>query len=214
MSKTLEFLGSDSGFGKENTSAYYINGNKLILIDCGFTVFPKIKDRLKYFDKIDVIITHLHNDHAGTLSQLALYVYFELNKKVNIISKCQYIKGYLDVTGTPIDAYDILSSTDYVKLIKTEHVPQLDSYGMYLTINNKNIVYTGDTKTLEPFMPYIKKADELYVDISKSSDCHLKINEVFDILNDINNNGTSIYLMHVDDKEYVRKFINDKYEVL
>lgn len=83
----LNFLGSDSGFGNKNNSAYVEEENKLIIIDCGFTVFQQIKENmdLSKYKEIDVIITHLHNDHAGTLSQLILYAYFVLNKSKNFM---------------------------------------------------------------------------------------------------------------------------------
>ncbi len=214
MSQTLTFLGGDSGFGENNTSAYYIMDNKLILIDCGFAIFSKVKNMLQDFDEIDVIITHLHNDHAGTLSQLIMYVYFILGKTVNVISKCERIYDYLDITGTPKESYNIYNSTEYVELIKTEHVKELDSYGMNLKINDKNIIYTGDTCTLNSFIPYIDNADELYVDISKNGGVHLKISEIIDELDKIHNNGTDVYLMHVDDKKYVKEYINDRYKIM
>ena len=214
MSQTLTFLGGDSGFGENNTSAYYIMDNKLILIDCGFAIFSKVKNMLQDFDEIDVIITHLHNDHAGTLSQLIMYVYFILGRTVNVISKCERIYDYLDITGTPKESYNIYNSTEYVELIKTEHVKELDSYGMNLKINNKNIIYTGDTCSLNSFIPYIDNADELYVDISKNGGVHLKISEIIDELDKIHNNGTDVYLMHVDDKKYVKEYINDRYKIM
>lgn len=214
MSQTLTFLGGDSGFGENNNSAFYVMGSKLILIDCGFAILNKVKNILSEFDEIDVIITHLHNDHAGTLSQLIMYVYFVLGKTVNVISKCERISDYLDITGTPKGSYNIYNSTEYVELIKTEHVKELDSYGMNLKLNNKNIVYTGDTNNLETFIPYIKSADELYVDVSKSSNVHLIISEVMDKLDDIHNNGTEVFLMHVDDKEYVKEYVKGKYKIM
>ena len=80
--QTLSFLGRDSGFGIKNNSAYIEYENKFILIDCGFTVFSQLKNKFDFnkYDEIDVIITHLHNDHAGTLSQFILYMYFIYNQ--------------------------------------------------------------------------------------------------------------------------------------
>ena len=80
---TLKFLGSDSGFGKKNNSAYIERENKITIIDCGFTVFQELQKKFNFnkYEEINVIITHLHNDHAGTLSQLILYLYFIYNKK-------------------------------------------------------------------------------------------------------------------------------------
>ena len=42
----LTFLGRDSGFGRENNSVYVEIDDKLVIIDCGFTVFEKLKEKL------------------------------------------------------------------------------------------------------------------------------------------------------------------------
>mgnify|MGYP004533519043 FL=1 len=213
--QTLSFLGRDSGFGRENNSAYIEYENKFILIDCGFTVFSQLKNKFDFnkYDEIDVIITHLHNDHAGTLSQFILYMYFIYNKKVNVIAKCERIKEFLDITGTPEDAYELKKENEYIKFIKTEHVKYLDAYGFELNINSKNIIYTGDTNTLEPFEPYLKNADEFYVDVSRFGGAHLKIDDIKTKLEEIQKNGTSVYLMHIDDVEYIRKITNNIFEM-
>lgn len=203
---TLTFIGRDSGFGNKNNSAYFEDSKTLTLIDCGFTVFEDIKDRFdfKKYDEINIIITHLHNDHAGSLSQVILYLYFIYNKKVTVISKCERIKEYLDITGTPEDSYEIKTGTENVSFIKTEHVKYLDAYGFRININDKEIVYTGDTSTIEPFLPYIENADELYIDSSRYGGAHIKIEDNIEILNKIKEIGTEIFLMHIDDKEYIK----------
>ena len=91
--KTLTFLGRDSGFGSKNNSAYYEQEDTLTLIDCGFTVFEEVKNKFDFnkYKTINIIITHLHNDHAGSLSQVILYLWFMFNKKVTVISKCERI---------------------------------------------------------------------------------------------------------------------------
>ena len=181
---TLKFLGRDSGFGQKNNSAYYIENNKFVLIDCGFTVFQDIKNNfdLSKYDKFEIIITHLHNDHAGSLSQLILYIWFMLNKKTIIINNCKNIETYLNITGTPHESYELKSSLDNLMFIKTEHVKYLDAYGFKTNINNKNIVYTGDTSTIEPFLPFIDNCDEFYIDVSKFGGAHLKIDDIYEKL--------------------------------
>ncbi|MBR3134918.1 MAG: MBL fold metallo-hydrolase [Clostridia bacterium] len=215
MNKTLKFLGSDAGFGRENNSAYIEIENKLILIDCGFTVFEKVIDNfnLNSYDDIEIIITHLHNDHAGSLSQIILYAYSICNKKVRVISGCEHIDEYLSFCGTPKDAYELVTETDNITMIKTEHTPYLDAYGFQMLINGKNIIYTGDTNTFNPFLPYINEADELYIDVSKSGGVHIKIEDIYEKLKQIKSNGTDIYLMHIDDKKYVADYINGEFEL-
>ena len=209
----LKFLGSDSGFGASNNSAYIEERDKLIIIDCGFTVFQQIKEKfdLNKYKEINVIITHLHNDHAGTLSQLILYSYFVFNKKVNVISMCSKIKEYLDITGTPEDAYKLHNNFENIEFIKTEHTKYLDSYGFKLWVNGKESVYTGDTNRLEPFMKYINDIDEFYVDVSRYGGAHLKLEDIIDKLREIKKQNVSIYLMHIDDRGYITGVVKDEF---
>lgn len=210
---TLTFLGQDSGFGENNNSAYIEYNNDLYIIDCGFTVFNIIKNKFNFakYNNINVIITHLHNDHAGSLSQLILYLGFVHNIKTNIISKCKNIKKYLEITGTPSESYDLKDSLENLEFIETNHVKYLDAYGFILKIDNKKIIYTGDTNTLEPFIPYLNNVSELYIDVSKSGGPHLKIDDIYNKLKELKQNGTNIYLMHLDDKEYINKITNNEF---
>lgn len=205
--KTLTFLGKDSGFGEHNNSAYIEDNNKLIIIDCGFTVFEQLKNKFDFnkYSNIEIIITHLHNDHAGSLSQIILYLWFIYNKKVTIYSKCERIRDYLEITGTPKESYEIKTESENITFIKTNHVQHLDAYGFKLKVKDKNIIYTGDTNTLNPFLPYIEneKIDELYVDVSRFGGAHLKIDDIVEELAKINKSGTLVDLMHLDDKEYI-----------
>lgn len=212
-SSVLKFLGSDSGFGANNNSAYIEEKEKLTIIDCGFTVFTQIKKKfdLNKYKEINVIITHLHNDHAGSLSQLILYSYFIFNKKVNVISMCSKIKEYLDITGTPEDAYTLYNKFENVEFIRTEHTRYLDSYGFKLCVNGKKIVYTGDTNILEPFIKYTNDIDEFYVDVSRYGGAHLKIDDVIEKLREIKKKNIKIYLMHIDDRKYIDEEINNEF---
>ena len=209
----LTFLGKDSGFGENNNSAYLEYNNNLYIIDCGFTIFNKIKNKFNFnnYDTINLIITHLHNDHAGSLSQLLLYLWFIYNIKATVISKCIKIKEYLEITGVPNEAYNLTDSLEYLEFIKTEHVKYLDAYGFRMRINKKNIVYTGDTSTLVPFIPFLDNADELYVDASKFGGAHLKIEEIYEKLKILKQKGSSIYLMHLDDEKYINQITNNEF---
>ena len=211
---TLSFLGKDSGFGKNSNSAYLETDKELIIIDCGFSVFEKVKEKfdLSKYNSIKVIITHLHNDHAGSLSQLILYCWYIFNKRVTVMSKCENIEKYLEITGTPREAYEL--KNDYIEFIKTEHVKYLDAYGFYIKLNEKNIVYTGDTNTIEPFLNFIEKADEIYIDVSRyRSDAHINIEDVVDILKEFKEKGKKVILMHLDDKDYIEKVTNGEFYI-
>lgn len=200
-------------FGDKNNSAYIEVDNKLIIIDCGFSVFNEIKKRfdLKSYNSINIIITHLHNDHAGSLSQVILYAYYIYGKKVTVISKCKEIKKYLEITGVDDKIYNLKEDMDNLEFIKTEHVKGIDSYGFKIKIKDRNILYTGDTNTLQPFMPYLNNVDEFYVDVSKAGGVHLKIEDIIEVLKTIKKKGIDIYVMHLDDKAYIKNITKGEF---
>lgn len=212
----LTFLGSDAGFGDKNNSAYVEVDDNLILIDCGITVFNIIKHKFDFnkYKNVSVIITHLHNDHAGSLSQFILYLWFVHKMKTNVITACENIEEYLRITGTPDEAYNLIRETENIKFVETIHAKELDCYGVILTINGKRIVYTGDTNTLEPFIKYINEADELYVDTSRYGGVHLKFEDVFEKLKSFKQNGIKVYLMHLDDRKYITEINNGEFEIV
>ena len=176
-------------------------------------MFNKLKKGFdfKKYKEIEVIITHLHNDHAGALSQFILYMWYIYNKKVTVYSNCEKIREYLDITGTRREAYDLKLKNKNLEFIKTEHTDIMDSYGFKLKLNNKTIVYTGDTCTLLPFMPYVNDCDEFYVDVSKYGGVHLKFEDAIEDLRRIKENGTNVFLMHIDDKKYIRKLNKNEF---
>lgn len=62
-------------------------------------------------------------------------------------------------------------------------------------------------------MPYIENCDELYIDVSRFGGAHIKIDDILDSLKNTKQKGTEIFLMHLDDKEYIRKATNDEFNM-
>lgn len=176
-------------------------------------MFHKLKNNFDFnkYEEIDVIITHLHNDHAGALSQFILYMWYIYNKKVIVYSCCEKMQEYLDITGTRREAYEIKTEMLGLEFIKTEHVDMIDSYGFKMNIHGKKIVYTGDTITLLPFMPFLNDCNEFYVDVSKYGDVHLKFEDAIDDLRKIKEKGIKVFLMHIDNKDYIRILNNNEF---
>ena len=181
----------------------------------GFSIFEKLKNNFDFnkYNKIEIIITHLHNDHAGSLSQFILYIWFVYHKKVTVFCNCQKIKEYLDITGTTKEAYELKTNTNFLEFIKTEHAKELDSYGFKLNLNGKTIIYTGDTATLDPFIPYLDECNEFYVDVSKSGGVHLKFVDIIETLRKIKSRNIDIFLMHLDDKNYIANLNNNEFYI-
>lgn len=81
----IHVLGYGGAFDYETEghSAFYIQfmDNKPFLVDCGATVLPKLMKHLKkntsrFVKENDIIITHTHEDHVGSLSNNAYLRYF------------------------------------------------------------------------------------------------------------------------------------------
>lgn len=88
--QTLKFLGRGSAFNREegNTSAYIKNGDTFFLIDCGELIYDEIEKRSlsdKNIKNINIAITHLHGDHAGSLSSFIFWCYYKFNIAPNVI---------------------------------------------------------------------------------------------------------------------------------
>lgn len=122
-----------------------------------------------------------------------MYLWYKLNKKANIYTQCLNIIKYLDIIGVDKKIYNLKADND-IKFIKTEHVPELDSYGVVLNLEEKRIIYTGDTATLKPFYEEMNGADELYVDVSKNGGVHIKIDDVVDKLKEFKLNRRKCFL--------------------
>lgn len=213
--KTLKFLGIESGFGINNTSAYTIENNNLVLIDCGGTTFGKLLKMdndtgfLKKKDNIGIIITHLHDDHVGSLGTLLCYCKYILNKKPIIYTKCENIKERLLLGGYKEDLYEIKESNN-IEFIKTIHDENLDCYGFKMTINEKKIIYTGDTSTFAPFATKLDGVSEIYVDTNlRKNNVHINLLDYLDYFKELVNLGLDVYLMHLDDIDKTKELIQD-----
>lgn len=177
--------------------------------------FQKVREKLNLekYRNIYILITHLHPDHAGSLGQLVLYLNYVLAKKPTVVTRCEKMPVFLSSIGVNEELYSLPRNTTLnLQFIKTEHVSELDAYGFSLEMQGKKMVYTGDTSTLEPFKPYLEQADELYVDVSKNGAVHLSIDQCLSELLAIQAHGTKVYLMHMDDEEYIAKVAQGRLE--
>lgn len=195
----LLFLGRGAAFNPKegNTSAYFLENNQLFLIDCGESVFERIinKKILNNIETINVIITHTHSDHAGSLGSLISYSYYKLHKPINIIVPNNYkfkknLKNLLNIFGCGKNKFTFIDEKNYdnkfksfekVRFIKTVHSKNLICYSIIFYTNKGIIFYSGDTNDLNNIIKLISsnnKIDKIYIDTTTenySGNVHLYI---------------------------------------
>lgn len=222
----LKFFGRGSGFADEHTSAYFTTeNNEMVIIDCPASTFFKLKKMdLTSYEKIYVLITHTHGDHIGSLGLFVQYAYFTLKKLVVVVAPSEKvakdIETVLRIEGNDSSWCEIVtgdnlwSETWYYGSILTKHSPQLEEkcYGYNLFVSDKEVIYTGDTSTLVPFLDDFRcpGIGELYVDVSVHyGQIHLKLEDALEPLKSLTESGVKVYLMHLDDVEAAEEIIKD-----
>ena len=223
----LNFFGKGSAFADDNTCAYFVDDNDMVLIDFSLEAFPKFR-RLDFsgVKTIYILVTHTHGDHISGIGTLIHYAYYILKLPVVVVAPSEDITKHLKylfdrIEGCHKDAYSIVSPAMinrswFISPILTKHSDVLEGncFGYGLLINNCLTVYTGDTKTLDPFIAFLKTADttqkRLYTEISAyKSDVHLFIDDNLNTLLDLQRQGIDIYLMHLDNEEIIREKIKN-----
>lgn len=214
----LKFIGTGSAFNTQlgNNSAYIKQGNSLLLIDCGGTVFKRIQD-LKILDGVKnlyIVITHTHPDHVGSLGDLIFYVYYMLHIKADIFfPDGKLMRDFLSNIGVEKELYCLNSSnkfeinnTDFGKIhtefIAVPHVNTIPTYGFIININNENFYYSGDSSDISDEIInklYNSEIQKIYHDtcgLDYEGNAHTPIRKLKEkIKPDFRN---KVYCMHLD----------------
>ncbi|MCL2740455.1 MAG: MBL fold metallo-hydrolase [Oscillospiraceae bacterium] len=224
MQKELIFFGRGGAFSKSKNynSAYFETDDSFVIIDCPMTTTEKLLEMDLNNKKPYILVTHTHSDHIGGIGMLAFACKFRKNIKINLVVPSQEIldnlKTYLKIEGVKEELYNICRADELdkeflVKAIKTDHVEDFDSFGYQLNVNGVNVIYTGDTNTLEPFLPYLSEGSRLYTEIATNKNLvHLYFEDAKETIEELVKNGVKVYFMHLADEEEARKLaksIND-----
>ena len=174
------------------------------------------------YDTIYILITHTHGDHSGGTGTMLQYVWFAsyMKKKVTIIAPSAEVKEDLlllliRIEGCEKEWFNIVTADEIDKkwlksAVPTTHVKPLEGrcFGYHLNINGNNVIYTGDTATLEPFMPFIEKGTFLYTEAAYyKSDVHMYLKDNLPEYVRLAEKGVNVYLMHLDAEEEIKKMI-------
>ena len=220
----LKFFGRGAGFADEHTSAYFSTENReMVIIDCPVSTFQKVKNmELEGCEKFYVLVTHTHGDHIGGLGLFVQYALFVLKKPVTIVAPSKAVADdiltILTIEGNTPAWYELVTVPAvadkewFGDCILTKHSPQLENkcFGYHLIIDDTNVVYTGDTSTLQPFLPYLTDGSILYVDTSVYYGMiHLKLEDTLKDFISFTERGIKVYLMHLDDVSAAEKMVAD-----
>lgn len=156
----LNFVGVGSAFNTRlgNTSAWMKRDDRLLLIDCGGSVFERLigQDLLKGISALDLCITHTHGDHVGSLGDLVLYCHFILKIKPVLRHPDPVgIRTLLNIFGVPEGTYVLDASmnfelTDWMEgsFVLLEHADTMHAYGVLIKMSQMSVWYSGDSKEI------------------------------------------------------------------
>ena len=90
----LTFLGRGSAFTDEHNSAFFVENDELVLIDCAMSSFEKLNDmNMTLFKHIYVLITHTHGDHVSGLGMLIDLMEFSVKTPITVVAPSKEVEN-------------------------------------------------------------------------------------------------------------------------
>lgn len=230
----FNFIGIGSAFNTErgNTSAFVKQNNSLLLIDCGGTVFHRLKE-LNLFDGVEnlyIIITHTHPDHVGSLGDIIFYSYHIL-KRVPVVffPNRELIESFLASIGVSADKYNLNSSEAAdvndthlgkfsIEFLSVPHVDAIPAYGFILKANGESLYYSGDANNISSNIINRIMSGEIYrvyqdtCGLDYEGNNHLSLRKLCSIIPLEFRN--KVYCMHLDKHITEKEIENNGFNVV
>lgn len=233
MRQILKFIGTGGAFSTKyvnNSAYYYLKNDEILLFDSGETVFHEIlklniiNENIK---RVDIIITHFHSDHVGSLGSLVFYLRFKKVREVNIIFPIKRLPYMLlNIYGIDENLYNVKTPKEiegyYIKEYEQLHgdvsdngkIIPMPSYGYHVISDNDNFFYSGDTCTisdiiLEKFKS--KKIKVMYHEVATDGyKSHMQLDDLAKLIEF--EDRKRIFCMHMGDNVDVLKIKNLGFE--
>jgi len=176
------FLGTGGAFDVDygNSSAIVTFKNHSILLDCGYTVYPTLRQHQIIENLNYILLTHLHNDHSGSLANTLLHCHFynsdcriailypddDFREEIYEFLRLQLQKPEKYVDFVPLSEFPGITAVDTFG----QHAENLQTYAYIFEETGKRIAYSGDLGQPEPLFAYLRgmapKPTTIYHDIS------------------------------------------------
>jgi ribonuclease BN (tRNA processing enzyme) len=174
----INFLGTGGVFDYEygSSSALVNNDGQTFLIDCGPSVYPTLCEH-KLINSIDyILLTHLHGDHVGSLSQLILHLNLHgiPQKKAVILYPTnafldeirRFLVFWLIEPSQFIDFLPLASARGVNSLNTTnKHAVGMQSYAYYFTNASNLLYYSGDLGDVNVTATFLKQRNERHITV-------------------------------------------------
>lgn len=215
----IKFLGIGGAFNTKlgNNSGYIKSGDSMLLIDCGGTVFSRLRELnlLEDVKNIHIVITHTHPDHVGSLGDLIFYCHYILKIKPYIyFPENNVLENLLTLIGVKSNMYTHSIATNnvvrdknqmifYIDFVKAKHTKTIPAYGFYLKIDGKTLYYSGDSNSIsEIALEQLKNGeiDFFYQDVTSLDyigSGHMFIGELYKVIPE--NFRGKVYCMHLNE---------------
>lgn len=180
------FLGTGGAFDINygNSAALVKFKGQSLLLDCGFTVYPTLRQHQLTRNIKYILLTHLHNDHTGSLANVLLHCfYFNSNCRPTILYpdddfrdelyeflRLQLQKPEKYVDFVPLSELPGITAIDTFGL----HSERLQTYAYVFEENGERVVFSGDIGQPEALFAFLRgmppKATTVFHDISFSEE--------------------------------------------
>lgn len=133
--------------------AFFEHNNHFFLIDCGESTFKTMfaRDEIFSYEKITVLLTHLHADHIGSLGSFLSFCKNILHKKVLLVAEEDTIVQILSQSGVQPDLYDFSTNfaecgTDGLSIRpqRVIHANDMLCCGFVFECDGEKTYYSGD----------------------------------------------------------------------
>lgn len=151
----IKFIGFGGAFDVNcvNSAAFVRHGGRTYLLDCGHSVFRELVQKDIAAEISDILITHLHDDHVGSLSSYLLYRFYNLNVSAPTIwcptlefkNEIEAFLSHSIGQGEKVH-YQVLPKSFGVSFIDTKdlHVKGMQTFGYIFQEQGQTVVYSGD----------------------------------------------------------------------